>query len=85
MRKARKWGWLAGTVLLATACMGPFNWTGQVHHWNDKVTDNKWLNELVFLGLVIFPVYELSLFADAIVFNSVEFWTGKNWISKPGS
>ena len=84
MRKSRKWSWLAG-ALLATGCIGNFNWTGQVMHWNETVTDSKWANEAIFLGMCILPVYEFSLLADAWIFNSVEFWTGKNWIASPGS
>lgn len=83
MRKSRKWSWLLGAVLLTTGCMGTFNMTQQLHNWNDTVFENKWGNEAVFLGLCILPVYEFSLLADAWVFNSVEFWTGKNWIAKP--
>jgi len=26
----------------------------------------------------LIPVYSIATFADAIVFNSIEFWTGKN-------
>ncbi len=33
---------------------------------------------LVFLVLAFFPVYGLCLFVDAIVFNTIEFWTGDN-------
>jgi len=82
MRKSAKFGWLIG-VLLATGCYGPFNLTRKLHHWNGTVTDNRWANEGIFLGAVILPVYAISAIADAIVFNSVEFWTGKNWVSAP--
>jgi hypothetical protein len=33
----------------------------------------------VFLALVIvFPVYEIAIFADAVIFNLIEFWTNSN-------
>ncbi len=69
--------------LSTTSCIGPNNAFNSLSTWNSKLSDSKWLNELVFLGLNIIPVYPLFLFADNLLFNSVEFWTGKNWIDKP--
>jgi hypothetical protein len=73
------------TALLAStsACYGPFNLTRSVHKWNGNVQGNgevggKWMKEIIFLALVIVPVYPLSTLADAFVFNSIEFWTGQN-------
>jgi hypothetical protein len=73
----------AAACLTATSCIGPNNAYGSVHAWNSRLSDSKYLNELAFLGLHIVPVYPLALFGDYLVFNSVEFWTGDNWISKP--
>ena len=72
-----------GTCFFATSCIGPNNAFNSVATWNSKLADSKFVNELVFLGLNIVPVYPLCLFGDYLVFNSVEFWTGNNWISKP--
>lgn len=88
MRKSRKWGWLAAAALLATSCYGPFNLTTRLHHWNGQVGDpsttgGKWTNEAIFLGCAILPVYSICILGDSLIFNSVEFWTGKNWIAKP--
>jgi hypothetical protein len=82
MRKIRRLGWIAATLVM-TGCLGGFNLTQQVHHWNGTVTDSKWANECIFLGCIIIPVYEIGLMCDGIIFNSVEFWSGKNWISSP--
>lgn len=60
-----------------TACYGPFSLTKKLHKWNGEV-GGKWVNEGVFLGLVILPVYTFAALGDAVIFNSVEFWTGKN-------
>lgn len=38
----------------------------------------KFVNELGFLVMVIVPVYGVATIVDAIVLNSIEFWTGKN-------
>lgn len=67
---------LACTFLMYS-CLGSFNLTKKCYNWNKSLGD-KWVNELVFLGLSILPVYDICLLADAIVFNSIEFWTGNN-------
>jgi Domain of unknown function (DUF3332). len=69
-------------VMFATSfgCYGSFNLTKQVWRFNGGVGD-KWVNELVFLVMNIVPVYGASVFVDAILFNSIEFWSGKNPIT----
>jgi len=62
------------------SCFGPFNLTLKLHNWNSNVGD-KWVNTLVFWGLCIVQVYEITLFLDGIIFNVLEFWTGSNPIS----
>jgi hypothetical protein len=71
------------TCLFATSCIGPNNAYNSVAAWNSKLADSKFVNELVFFGLNLIPVYPIILTGDYLIFNSVEFWTGKNWISKP--
>ncbi len=68
--------------LFATAgCFGGFNLTRNVYKFNQNVSPNKWLQELVFLALVIVPVYGIASFIDAVFLNSIEFWTGENPVS----
>jgi hypothetical protein len=70
---------LAGSAaLLATGCFGSFKLTDLVYSWNGSVSDNKWVRWLVFLVMVIVPVYGIVLLVDAVVLNSIEFWTGDN-------
>ena len=86
MALSRKWRWnglLVAGLLSTTACFGPFNLTQRYWHWNGHVTGNKWANEGIFLLSVIIPVYEITALCDVIIFNSVEFWTGKNWVDAP--
>ena len=73
---------LALMLLFSPGCYGPFNLTKQIHHWNGNV-GNKWVNELVFLAFIILPVYGLATLGDALIFNSIEFWTGDNPIDSP--
>lgn len=67
---------LAGTLLFSS-CIGSFNLSKKVLAWNQTV-DSKFVNELVFLALCIVPVYQISMLADVLVINSIEFWTGEN-------
>lgn len=65
-------------TMLGAGCLGPNNAFNGLHAWNMKVTDNKWGNEGIFLVLNIIPVYGLFYFGDIVIFNSIEFWGGKN-------
>ena len=67
---------LSATILLSS-CIGSFGLTSRLKNWNDGLGSN-WANEIVFVCLHIIPVYELSIFADILVINSIEFWTGSN-------
>ncbi len=67
-----------------TSCIGSFSLTSKVYQWNQSFGD-KWVNELVFIVLLIVPVYEVSFFLDGVILNSIEFWTGTNPVAlKPG-
>lgn len=74
---------LAATILF-TSCIGSFRLSGKVLAWNKGVGE-KWVNELVFLALNIVPVYPLASFADILVLNSIEFWTGTNPVAEEGA
>ena len=74
---------LVAIALLLNGCYGPFNLTRRLYNWNTQAGTTKWEREFVFLLLVALPVYELSAFGDAIIFNSMEFWTGKNPVDPP--
>ena len=67
---------MSASVLLPS-CIGSFALSNKVLAWN-KTVDNKYVNELIFIALNIVPVYPISMFADALVFNSIEFWSGEN-------
>lgn len=65
---------------LLTGCIGQFALTDKLYDWNKQV-GNKWVAEGVFLVLNIIPVYGVTVFVDAVVLNSVEFWTRTNPVS----
>ena len=60
--------------LLGTSCLGPNKIFNGLNDWNTKVTENKWGNEGIFLGLQIVGAYLICYAADVLVFNSIEFW-----------
>jgi hypothetical protein len=67
---------LAASILL-TSCYGSFKLTRNLHEWNGTLGD-KWINALVFYGLLVVPVYEIAVTVDAVILNTIEFWTGDN-------
>lgn len=73
---------LSATIIL-TSCIGSFRLTNNIKDWNEGI-GNKWVNELVFITMHIVPVYEIAMFVDGVVLNSIEFWTGNNLVMEPG-
>ncbi|MCP3138981.1 DUF3332 domain-containing protein [Pyxidicoccus xibeiensis] len=65
----------------ATGCFGQFKLTQAIWKFNKGISGNKFIQWLMFLVLVIVPVYELGSLIDALVVNSIEFWTGSNPVS----
>ncbi|QLE01447.1 DUF3332 domain-containing protein [Galbibacter sp. BG1] len=80
MKKVVISGALALTVL-CSSCLGSFSAFNGLKDWNQGVTGNKFVNNLIFWGLNIIPVYGLFFLGDAIIFNVIEFWTGSNPIA----
>lgn len=70
---------LTAVALLGTSgCFGSFNLTRKLWSWNKGVSSDKFVRELVFLGLNIVPIYQVAGFIDVVIINSIEFWSGKN-------
>lgn len=69
------------SCLLFSSCLGSFRAFNNLKEWNQGVSDSKFVNNLVFWGLNIVPVYGLFFLGDAIIFNVIEFWSGSNPIA----
>lgn len=67
---------LASTLFLSS-CIGSFGLTNKYYNFNQSIGD-KWINELVFFASICVPIYEVCTFVDAVVLNTIEFWTGSN-------
>ena len=74
---------MLSAVILFSSCLGSFQLTNKMFKLNKSIGD-KWVNELVFAACCILPVYEITLFVDAIVLNSIEFWSGKKVLANTG-
>ena len=64
----------SGSILFSS-CVGSFSLFNRFSAWNQNVS-NKFVNELIFI--VLQPVYAVCYMADAVVLNTIEFWTGSN-------
>ena len=70
--------WLTIVALAITGCTGSFRATKNVNNFH-RHRSQRWIDEVVFLGCV--PIYGVAVLGDVIVFNTIEFWSGKNPIT----
>ena len=63
-------------AMLTNSCVGSFTLFNKFAGWNTRATNSKFLNELLFL--VLSPAHVFCLTADALVLNTIEFWSGSN-------
>ena len=74
------------SLLFTSGCIGSFSITHKIYRWNQHASGERWVNEIIFfVGAVILPVYGLSLLADGVIFNSIQWWSGKNPVADAGS
>lgn len=79
---------LAATVMICGAflfssCIGSFGLHSKLTNWNQGI-GTKFVNELVYLACNIIPIYPVCYLADALVINSIEFWSGSNPMANVG-
>lgn len=67
-------------LVASTGCFGSFSATRKLYTYN-KSTGDKWVQEFVFFAFSVIQVYSIVAAGDALIFNSVEFWTGDNPIT----
>lgn len=85
MTSSKSFGRAIATVVLCaflpvslSACFGRFELVRKTYNFNKDISSDKWIQWLFFLLLVIVPIYGIASLVDAVVINSIEFWTGKN-------
>lgn len=79
---------MAATVMICgsflfSSCIGSFGLHSKLVSWNQGI-GTKFVNELVYLAFNIVPVYGVCYLADALVINSIEFWSGSNPMASIG-
>ncbi len=72
---------LSSSVMLS-GCLGQNALFNTVQDWNATATKEKFVNQGISFVFWWLPVYGLTLLGDVVVFNSIEFWSGENPISK---
>ena len=71
---------LAGSMMLSS-CIGSFSLFNQYAAWQKDMTSNKFINAIV--GFVLMPIVGgVALTVDAVVLNTIEFWTGENPVAQ---
>ena len=69
---------------MTPSCLGPNRALSSLSTWNAQLSTQDWINEVVFLGLIVVPVYPVAFAADVLVFNTMDYWQGENPINDPG-
>lgn len=69
---------VTAAALSSAGCYGTYGASRKLNAWNGTVSSNKVARSAVHLALWIIPVYELAFVGDFLIFNNVEFLTGKN-------
>jgi len=71
---------LLAVCMTAGSCVGTFQLSHKLAAWNTRATNEKFLNEIIFL--FISPAYVVTGVVDVLVLNSMEFWSGTNPLAK---
>jgi hypothetical protein len=72
---------LALCLVTLSGCFGAFALTRAAHQANNEMVENRWGKQLMFYGMLFFPIYPVSLLFDLIIINPLESATGENPIS----
>jgi len=68
-------------LAVSTGCMGTMGLAGKVKKFNLEATENRWGREGIFFVFQVLPVYRLCAILDLFIFNSIEFWSGENFLN----
>lgn len=63
---------------MTTGCLGRSGLSGNLKEFNLEVTENRYGRETIFFVLNVVWVYRICTILDLFIFNSIEFWSGKN-------
>jgi hypothetical protein len=72
---------LSIAMLSLQGCYGKMALTKKVYALNGEVND-KFVRSLVTWAFIFVPVYGVSALVDFVLFNTIEFWTGRNPVAQ---
>jgi hypothetical protein len=72
---------MAIAMVSLQGCYGKMALTKKVYRVNGEISD-KYLRSAVTWAFIIVPVYGVSALVDFVVFNTIEFWSGKNPVAQ---
>jgi hypothetical protein len=72
-------------VAMCTGCLGRGALNREVKKLNLNAVENRWGREGIYFGLQALWVYRVCTVLDLFIFNSIEFWSGKNPINGGGA
>jgi hypothetical protein len=61
-----------------TGCLGTSGLSGKLKKFNLEATENRWGREGIFFALNVLWIQRLCTIFDLFIFNSIEFWSGRN-------
>ena len=64
-------------VVGLTGCFGSMNATSRLRTWNREI-ENRWAGEGTYLLTMVTRVKTVVSLSDFLIFNPIEFWTGKH-------
>ena len=69
---------VVSSAIFFNGCIGSFSLTQKLYGWNQKATNDKYLNTGILWVLEAVQVYHFTLIVDFAILNTIEFWSGKN-------
>ena len=65
-----------------SGCLGPNYLQNSLNNWNAEVVEQDWLAETIFIPMIFVQV--AAWMGDVLVVNTVDYWSGDNWLDDPG-
>jgi hypothetical protein len=72
------------SALTLPSCLGPDRLYNSVKNWNAELSPDDWVEEVVFLGFHIIPVYGIAWLVDVVAINTIGYWSGDYPVNDPG-
>lgn len=63
---------------MSTGCLGTSGLSEKLKQTNLEITQNRYGREGIFFVLNLVWIYRICTILDLLIFNSIEFWSGKN-------